>query len=141
VTDCCASSTSNHNPPNRLRCPVNGEEYGSVSYKTILHHLFEPWNNTLAEQGYYFCSDPDCDVVYFGQDNSLILNSALRTNVGAKERNPGRMVCYCFGISYEVAERESVVVDFIKEQTRQSLCSCETSNPSGRCCLKDFPRQ
>lgn len=20
------------------------------------------------------------------------------------------------------------------------LCSCETSNPSGRCCLKDFPR-
>jgi hypothetical protein len=141
MTDCCESKTSDHVPPKRLRCPLNGKEYGSVSFKTILHHLSEPWSNSLIEQGYYFCSDTDCEVVYFGQDETLIEKSALRTDVGVKEVYPERLVCYCFGVSYRVAKDNNFVVDFVKEKTKQSLCSCETSNPSGRCCLKDFPRQ
>ena len=28
----------------------------------------------------------------------------------------------------------------IVEQTKNARCSCETSNPSGRCCLKVFPK-
>jgi len=140
MKDCCMSRTSDRMTPKRLHCPVNGKEYSSVGYKTILHHLSEPWNNTLIDQGYYFCSDADCEVVYFGQDNSIITISGLRTIVGVKTRTPERMVCYCFGISYSAAVNNSVVVDFVKEKTKQSLCTCETSNPSGRCCLNDFPR-
>ena len=141
MTDCCVPKTSDRVPPKRLRCPLNGKEYGSVSFKTILHHLSEPWSNSLIKQGYYFCSDADCDVVYFGQDDMLIEKTALRTDVGVKEKYPERMVCYCFGVSFRVAKANDVAVEFVKEKTRQSLCSCETSNPSGRCCLKDFPRQ
>ena len=141
MTDCCLSNTSDCEPPKRLRCPVNGKEYGAVGYKTILHHLSDPWNRDLIKQGYYFCSDPDCNVVYFGQDNSFITKSELRTKVGAKEKIPERIVCYCFGVSYAVAENNAIIVDFVKNKTKQSLCSCETSNPSGHCCLKDFPRQ
>ena len=141
MIDCCVSKKSDCDPPKKHRCPINGKEYSSVGYKTILHHLSEPWNNTLIKQGYYFCSDENCDVVYFGQDNTLISKSELRTNVGVKEKAPERMVCYCFGVSYAAAENDGRVVEFVKEKTKQSLCSCETSNPSGRCCLKDFPRQ
>lgn len=141
MTTFCVSKTSDHNPPKKLRCPVNGKEYSSVGYKTILHHLSEPWGRALKEQGYYFCTDTDCEVVYFGLDNTVISKSELRTNVGVKEKDPERMVCYCFGVSYAVAGNDSVAVDFVKEKTKQSLCSCETSNPSGRCCLKDFPKQ
>lgn len=141
MTNCCASKNSDPASPKRLRCPVNGKEYGSVGYKTILHHVSDPWNNALIDQGYYFCSDVDCDVVYFGQDNTLIAKSELRTNVGVKEKDPERMVCYCFGVSYAIAEKNRVVVDFVKEKIKKSLCSCGTSNPSGRCCLKYFPRQ
>ena len=141
MTDCCVSQTPDHNPPKKLRCPVNGKEYSSVGLKTILHHLSEPWDKALIEQGYYFCTDTDCEVVYFGQDNMVISKSELRTNVGIKAKDPGRMVCYCFGVSYAAAVNDNVAVDFVKEKTKQSLCSCETSNPSGRCCLKDFPRQ
>jgi len=140
MKDCCVSSISDRETPKRLRCPVNGKEYSSVSNKTILHHLSEPWNYPLMEQGYYFCTDADCEVVYFGQDNSTISKSMLRTTIGAKEKTSERVVCYCFGISYATAENNSVIVDFVKEKTKQSLCACETSNPSGRCCLKDFPR-
>ena len=139
MTDCCVSKPSDCVPPKRLRCPVHDKEYGSVSYKTILHHLSEPWSNAIIKQGYYFCSDADCEVVYFGQDNTLVSKSELRANVGVKEKAPERMVCYCFGVTYAAAESDHAVVDFVKQKTRQSLCSCETSNPSGRCCLKDFP--
>ena len=141
MNDCCELKTSDCSPPKRLRCPVNGKEYGSVGLKTILHHLIEPWRKDLSVQGYYFCTDAECEVVYFGQDNSVIPKSDLRTSVGIKEQYPGRLVCYCFGVSYAEAEADAVAVNFVKEKTRQSLCSCETSNPSGSCCLKDFPKQ
>lgn len=139
MTECCASESPSCNPPNRARCPVNGQEYASVGVKTILHHLAQPWCKPLKNQSYYYCTDANCDVVYFGQDASVIPKSALRTKVGLKGRSPERSVCYCFGISYTAAETNESAKEFVTEMTRQSLCSCETSNPSGRCCLKDFP--
>jgi len=141
VTECCESNTSNYNTPKRARCPVNGKEYSSVRVKTIFHHLAEPWRKNLKKQSYYYCTDTNCDVVYFGQDDSVISKSALRTKVGIKDKSPERYVCYCFGVSYTAAEDDEMVKEFVTEMTRQSLCSCETSNPSGRCCLKDFPKQ
>ena len=138
MTDCCESSC---NPPKKYRCPVNGKEYGSVSIKTILHHLNEPWERNLESKAYYFCTDSECDVVYFGQDNSVISKNELRTKVGVKETEPDRAVCYCFGVSYSAATKNTTIVNFVKDKTKKALCSCETSNPSGRCCLKDFPKQ
>jgi len=29
--------------------------------------------------------------------------------------------------------------DFVVEQTKADVCACDIRNPSGRCCLKDFP--
>jgi YHS domain-containing protein len=138
MTDCCESSC---NPPRKFRCPVNGKEYGSVSVKTILHHINEPWKSVLESKAYYFCSDAKCDVVYFGQDNSVIKKNELRSKVGIKQNIPGRTICYCFGVSYSAAKENNTIVNFVKDKTKQALCSCETSNPSGQCCLKDFPKQ
>lgn len=138
MTECCEIECM---PPKKYRCPVNGKEYGSVGVKTILHHLVAPWKKELSSKSYYYCTDKDCDVVYFGQDDSVISKTDLRTKVGIKEKEPGRTVCYCFGISYSEAEENTVAVNFVKDKTKQSLCSCETSNPSGRCCLKNFPKQ
>ena len=132
---------SDYKTPKKYRCPVNGNEYGSVGIKTILHHLSEPWKKDLSSKSFYFCTAKDCDVVYFAQDDSVILKSELRTKVGVKENPPDRMICYCFGVSCSTVEKNTSVVNFVKEKTEQALCSCETSNPSGRCCLKDFPKQ
>lgn len=138
MTECCETECK---PPKKYRCPVNGKEYGSVGVKTILHHLIAPWKKLLSSEIYYYCTDKDCDVVYFGQDDSVISKSELRTKVGIKEKEPDRTVCYCFGVSYSAAKANTIAVNFVKEKTKNSLCSCETSNPSGRCCLKDFPKQ
>jgi len=141
MTDQNDLATPGIDSPKKYCCPVNGVQYGSVGYKTVLRHVFKPWERNLKDQAYYFCTDPDCDVVYFGLDNTLISRSEIRTEIGIKGRGADRTICYCFGVAYSDAVNDSQVVEFVKEKTKQSLCSCTTSNPSGRCCLKDFPRQ
>jgi hypothetical protein len=109
-----------------------------VKRKTLLHHILHPWQKTITEQQYYFCTDPDCDVVYYGDDDSVIRTDELRTTVWQKSKDKRDAICYCFGITKALARMENIK-KFVIRQTKDSLCSCETSNPSGRCCLKDFP--
>jgi hypothetical protein len=54
--------------------------------------------------------------------------------------NHGDLLCYCFGISREDFKRDPGLRDFVVAKTKAGECSCETKNPSGRCCLKDFPK-
>jgi hypothetical protein len=115
-------------------------EYFEVSVRTIIHHLKAPWAWAPSAKHYYFCDAPDCDVAYFGDDDSVILKSQLRTRIGVKERGGNDLLCYCFGVSRTDVERDPATREFVIAQTRIGACSCETSNPSGRCCLKDLAK-
>jgi hypothetical protein len=95
MSECCTSSRPAQAHPGKYACPVNGKPYTSVSSTTILHHLNQPWNWDKKQQGYYFCEDPDCEVVYFAQDDSVIYKSALRTKVGIKDKSNHALLCYC----------------------------------------------
>jgi hypothetical protein len=140
MSDCCSSPALTHEPPQKYRCPVNGKEYSGVSANTILHHIKAPWQWQSKEQGYYFCDDPHCDVVYFGQDDSIIDRRALRTVVGIKQATPDAAVCYCFGLNKIDAATNAEAKAFVIEQTKKQACACTIRNPSGKCCLKDFPK-
>ena len=137
MSDCCSKACSTHGSH---RCPVNGKEYKEVSVKTVLHHIKQPWDWNDNQQSYFFCDDPDCDVVYFGQDNLVIEKSAVRTDVGVKEKSENALVCYCFGVTANEAAMQPEARQFVLEQTKGHVCECEARNPSGRCCLKDFPK-
>lgn len=137
---CCTQPITKNKSPNRYECPVNHHDYIRVPIKTILHHIKNSWNTTLKEQGYYYCIDPDCDVVYFGEDGSVIKKSELRTKNFSKKKN-NALICYCFGVSMLDAINHPEIKEFVMQQTKTGNCSCETSNPSGRCCLKNFPRK
>ncbi|NOR43489.1 MAG: hypothetical protein GQ572_09145 [Gammaproteobacteria bacterium] len=123
---------------NKFKCPVNGKQYAWVSDKTILLHIKEPWSWDSKKQDYYFCEDPECDVVYFGEDESIITKSAVRTVVGIKEKSDNALICYCFGVTRR-ASTDSQIKSFVIKNTKDHTCACEIRNPSGRCCLKDFP--
>jgi len=137
MTDCCTSTNSS---PKRHICPVNKNAYSHVATPTILHHISNPWKWENNNQTYYFCDDPDCDVVYFGQDNSVVYKNQLRTKVGIKEKSKDTLVCYCFGVTSKEAEINLNVKEFVIKQTKEKTCACEARNPSGKCCLKDFPK-
>ena len=99
MSDCCHSACTTEMPSKTHVCPVNGQEYKPVSLRTILHHISSPWVWVEKQQGYYFCDDPNCDVVYFGEDGSVITKTEIRTTVGIKEGKPDALTCYCFGVS------------------------------------------
>lgn len=140
MSDCCASPTASTPHPHRHRCPRSGAECAEAPIRTIAHHIQQPWAWQHKEQRYFFCADSDCDVVYFGEDDSVILKSQLRTVVGIKEAAADALLCYCFGVSKAAAMLDPDARDYVVAQTKRGWCSCEASNPSGRCCLKDFPR-
>jgi len=140
MSDCCSSNNENLKTPKQHTCPKDNTKGRAVSYKTILHHVKEPWALKSKEQSFYFCNSPDCDVVYFGFNNSMIKKDQLRTRVGIKETAKDALVCYCFGVTKSEAQKNEQVKAFVIEQTKHSLCSCATYNPSGKCCLRDFPR-
>ncbi len=50
------------------------------------------------------------------------------------------MLCYCFGITKQDYKNDPSLRNYVIEQTRLGNCSCSTENPSGQCCLKDFPK-
>ena len=139
MSSCCSNDKSEKTFPRKQPCPVNQQDYILVSLKTVLHHINNSWQANLKQQGYYFCSDPSCDIVYFGEDGRVIKTSELHTTVSVKNNKPNDPVCYCFGVTRNVAEKNPEIKNFVIQQTKLGNCSCETSNPSGRCCLKDFP--
>jgi Zinc binding domain len=140
MSGCCTHTPGNTVHPRKRRCPLSGMECSEVPRRTILHHLKESWKWSGSATSYYCCDDPECDVVYFGDDGSVILKSQLRTLVGVKETSGDTLLCYCFGVSKADRDNDPLIRDFVVAQTRLGLCSCDTANPSGRCCLKDFPR-
>ena len=145
-TGCSSSKSSTEAlaPPKRYVCPSNGKEYLQVPQATVLLHIKKPWDSEksdMKERGYYFCSDPDCDVVYFGEDDSVIQASALRTVVGVKAPNDDNAFsCYCFDVTHKEAREDASIRQYVVDKTKNGTCSCVTQNPSGRCCLKDFPK-
>jgi hypothetical protein len=138
MSDCHTAFTT-EKPSKTHVCPVNGQKYMQVSIGTMLQHISSPWEWIEKEQGYYFCDEPNCDVVYFGVDDSVITKAEIRTVVGIKEDKPDALTCYCFGVSKLEAQRHPDIRDFINNKTQAGICSCETRNPCGRCCLKDLP--
>ena len=145
MSDCCNSDKSDctsqseqKSVPRKFSCPENHEDYVVVSKKTMIHHIKSPWKKILTEEQYYFCDDPECEVVYFGLKGSVIKKSELRTKVGIKEKDDTALICYCFGVSKSAAKENAEIKTYIKKNTKESLCACDIRNPSGRCCLKDF---
>jgi len=140
MSDCCSSSCQSKPPAKKHICPVNGIEYRQVSYKTVIHHLQKPWLRQDTAQNYYFCDDPECNVVYFADDNSTIKKDKLRTSVGVKEQSGDATICYCFGVTKADAVQDQHIKDYVIDQTKEHMCDCEIRNPSGKCCLKEFPK-
>jgi hypothetical protein len=139
MSDCCSTSNCETNP-RKLPCPACSAAGAEIAARTLRLHIRVPWLWSASAGRYFFCEQPDCAVVYFGDDGSLIRKADLRARVGVKEADRDAPLCYCYGVSRADVEREPALRDFVVAATRDGQCACDTRNPSGRCCLKDFPK-
>jgi len=137
---CCESTVENKVKINKLPCPECDENGFAVNQKTIFHHIKQPWLSRLGGGAYFFCRNASCGVVYFSANAKTINKKDLRTQIGIKEQNDGALICFCFGVNKAEAATDKSAKEFVVAQTKRAVCACETANPSGRCCLKDFPK-
>ena len=70
---------------------------------------------------------------------SVINKAELRTPVGIKEKTDDIFSCYCFGVTKLQAKQDTAIKTYVTKQTKEKNFTCDIRNPSGRCCLKDFP--
>jgi len=120
------------------QCHRKGVCVGSKTLKSLLKPAAQA---RIDDAAYRFCESPDCEVVYFPEENSSTFRKPeLTVRVGIKETDAPRPVCYCFDHSIEEIESEvartgtSTVLDDIRERMKDG-CRCETTNPRGSCCL------
>ena len=82
-------------------------------------------------------------MVYIGEDGRVVICCELRMPVGTKSSTPDRHISDCFDIRANdaLAETAGIARQFVIDHTRDGSCICAIRNPSGRCCLKEFPDQ
>ena len=143
----CCDDTTPDNQAKKLACPKCGTLQNNVLYQTIIHQLSSPATLNLdLNQAYYFCKNAACDGVYFDSLGKVFIQQDCRQDIGQKSTAPKRQICYCFDVTYDqvidefAAEGRSKTKAFVIAQTKSKNCACETRNPSGRCCLVDFPQ-
>ncbi len=145
----------------RVQCPSCGYKAKRVSTSTIGalldDQLAEPftadsWSCCVTEgkgcasikedTGWRFCPSQDCDVVYFTEEgDTQFTKPQLKVPVGVKESSGERPLCYCFGHSVGSIKEElgtkgrSDALEDIRAKMKDPGCHCETTNPSGSCCL------
>lgn len=138
MSDCCTSRESVR--PQKQPCPACNTASSRVEVRTLLHHLKAPWKLAITGDDFFICEAADCDVVYFSVEGFRARQEDLRHEVGQKSNSDDAVVCYCFGVTRNEALENPKIRDFVVEKTRDKQCACDIRNPSGRCCLKDFPQ-
>ena len=137
---CCGSSCEIEKLANVCRrCGAHGQPVARETLEALLTSDALRW---LWRGPYFFDRSPDCEVVYFSNENdSYFTKRDLRVRIGIKESDPPIPICYCFGHTVESARSEiqatgrSTVAARITKEIQAGNCACEVTNPSGRCCL------
>lgn len=126
----------------RLPCPACNQVGRKVGPETVLALVRpEHGEKVQAAESWHFCATPGCPVAWYGAGGTRIDAHEARIRIAGKPPGPPTPLCYCFGhteeeIAAEVARTgTSTVPDAITAKVQAGECSCETSNPAGRCCL------
>ncbi len=112
--------------------------------KITLTSLVKPeYHKDIPTGRSFFCSQRECETVYFDTEGHQIRKDQLSVRVWQKEEAGDIPVCYCFDHSakaiMEDARRNSPpsIPLTIREKIKADLCTCEIKNPKGTCCLGD----
>ncbi len=131
----------NNESTKKLICPICAEVGKKVELFTVRSLTKEDFIPMIQESDYFFCTNPDCEVIYYSLSQEVIRKHQIKTRVGLKEKESPRPVCYCFGhtiedIHNEISEKGKTTLEKeIADKIQAGLCHCEDANPEGRCCL------
>ena len=122
-------------------CSTCGQHGKPVEGQTV-KGLLTVSLRVVRDLQYYFCSNHDCQVVYFSADGrQQFMTSDIREQVYQKDPDAAQVqVCYCFDYrvgtlrNASAAEREQILAE-INAGIQAGQCACDLRNPQGNCCL------
>ncbi len=152
--DCC--STQKNTLPEaedepeieiRTKCAACAGASRFVKKQTMLLMLKAELFEQIGDGQYYFCARPDCDIVYFPENQGICFyKNDLRVRVGTKEKHDPKPLCYCFGFNESnfrdeiKATGQTTIAARVIKLVKAGMCACDTRNPSGACCLGEITK-
>ena len=140
IDDCCVVMPI-RSQTTRSTCPVCGTKGKSIESQTV-KAMLDVSLATLKSDGYRFCRNESCQVVYYGAGDDVYTEDDLRQRVHQKHPDTADVfVCYCFRHTPGSIQREllltgrSSVVEQVNAGIQAGQCACEIRNPQGSCCL------
>ncbi len=125
-------------------CPISGNKGLRLQQKTMANHVYPKYWPLISKGQFYYCSDEECPVYYFNNDNKIYfgrddIHSVVMHKMPINTEN--RPLCYCKNVLEKQVLDELLVkqccdtLEDIKEYTgANSGKNCVITNPTGRCC-------
>ncbi len=142
MESCCTVPTAPRTEARACpQCGRRGKPVGVVTLKSLLVPAARAMLDAKAT--HYFCQDPSCAVVYFG-DGRVYRTQDVTVPVFQKSPSAEVPVCYCFGWTRARMRAEiertgrSTAAETISAHIQADRCACELTNPQGSCCLANI---
>ena len=144
MDDRCCLLTEASPAPVETFCPVSGTSSRKVQRRTVEHLVNPEKLRDIQSVQYYYCTDPDCSVVYFSNEAvPFFSKDDILVKVFAKDKGEDVNVCYCFDVSRRSIKQQiidtgrSTASMEIAREVKAGRCMCDIKNPRGECCLED----
>lgn len=145
VDDACCLVTETSPAPARANCPVSHTLSRKVQHRTVEHLVKPERRSEIQNAQYYYCTDPNCSVVYFSDETvPFFSKDDILVKVFVKDKGDDVNVCYCFDwsrgrIKQQIGETgKSTASTEIAREVQAGRCMCDIKNPKGECCLGDI---
>lgn len=127
------------------KCPTCDQEGKQVELLTIRSMTRRDFPHYGELTKGFLCLNPDDSTVYyFSNLGFTISQSDVVTDIGFKTNSNTKTICYCFRhtkqeiIDDYLINNESNIEMDVRKKVKEKLCTCEVSNPKGKCCLGDI---
>lgn len=125
----------------KVKCPVCGTSGHVVDGATVKSMLAVSLRH-VQNITYRFCTNEDCDVVYYSDDAQTFTTHEVRERVYQKEPEAQDvLICYCFQHTIGDLHKQFIesnhiaIIDDINTGIQAGQCACDWRNPQGNCCL------
>lgn len=143
----CCLVTDATPAPARAECPISKVLSRKVQKRTLEYLLKPEKVGAIENVQYYYCTDPNCKVVYFSNTTVRYFTvDDVSVKVLSKDKGDDVNVCYCFNwtrarIKEELARTGGSTASLqIAKEVKAGNCACDVKNPKGECCLGDVNR-
>jgi len=144
TADACCLVTDKTSAPAIAECPVSKTRSRRVQRRTLEHLLKPNKRDSIKDAQYYYCTHPDCEIVYFSVDPaSSFTTGDVMVKVFSKDKGDDVNVCYCYDWTRARIREElkktgaSTAAISIAKLVKAGTCTCDVRNPKGECCLGD----